>query len=145
MELTIRIMAAENAIKSIHFRCITYFGTQGAGRAEAERVRRVESVATQERAALRDSRDAGSSETGAYLEFVYVKPGSDEAQAHVKAIRAVGPEYRILASDLGQANTPLHPSIALHRLSTRTRRLAWVCDWKAIGSTGVCRTVRAYP
>jgi hypothetical protein len=46
---------------------------------------------------------------GAYLEFVYVKPGSDEAQAHVKAIRAVGPEYCILASDLGQANTPLHP------------------------------------
>jgi len=46
---------------------------------------------------------------GAYLEFVYVKPGSEEAQAHVKAIRAVGPEYCILASDLGQANTPLHP------------------------------------
>jgi hypothetical protein len=46
---------------------------------------------------------------GAYLEFVYVKPGSDEAAAHVKAIRAVGPEYCILASDLGQANNPLHP------------------------------------
>jgi hypothetical protein len=46
---------------------------------------------------------------GAYLEFVYVKPGSDQAQAHVKAIRAVGPEFCILASDLGQANTPLHP------------------------------------
>ncbi len=46
---------------------------------------------------------------GAYLEFVYVKPGSEEGKAHVNAIRAVGPEYCILASDLGQANTPLHP------------------------------------
>src|SRR5215469_3033997 len=46
---------------------------------------------------------------GAYLEFVYVKPGSDEAAAHVKAIRAVGPEHCILSSDLGQANNPLHP------------------------------------
>jgi hypothetical protein len=46
---------------------------------------------------------------GAYLEFVYVTPGSEEAKAHVKAIRAVGPEYCILASDLGQPNKPLHP------------------------------------
>jgi hypothetical protein len=46
---------------------------------------------------------------GAYLEFVYVKPGSDEAAAHVNAIRAVGPEHCILSSDLGQANNPLHP------------------------------------
>jgi hypothetical protein len=46
---------------------------------------------------------------GAYLEFVYVKPGSEAADAHVKAIRAVGPEYCILASDLGQAKNPLHP------------------------------------
>ena len=46
---------------------------------------------------------------GAYLEFVYVKPGSEEAKAHVNAIRAVGPEHCILSSDLGQANNPLHP------------------------------------
>jgi hypothetical protein len=46
---------------------------------------------------------------GAYLEFVYVKPGSDEATANAKAIRAVGPEYCILSSDLGQANNPPHP------------------------------------
>ncbi len=46
---------------------------------------------------------------GAYLEFVFVTPGSEEAKAHVKAIRAVGPEHCILASDLGQANKPLHP------------------------------------
>jgi len=46
---------------------------------------------------------------GAYLEFVYVKPGSEEARAHVNAIRAVGPEHCILSSDLGQANNPLHP------------------------------------
>lgn len=46
---------------------------------------------------------------GAYLEFVYVKPGTEEAKAHVNAIRAVGPEHCILSSDLGQANNPLHP------------------------------------
>ncbi len=46
---------------------------------------------------------------GAYLEFVYVKPGSEEAKAHVNAIRAIGPEHCILSSDLGQANNPLHP------------------------------------
>lgn len=46
---------------------------------------------------------------GAYLEFVYVKPGTDEAKAHAQAIRAVGPEHCILASDLGQARNPLHP------------------------------------
>ena len=46
---------------------------------------------------------------GAYLEFVYVKPGSNDAQAHVEAIRAVGPEHCILSSDLGQAGNPLHP------------------------------------
>ena len=46
---------------------------------------------------------------GAYLEFVYVKPGSEEAQAHLKDIRAVGPEHCIISSDLGQANNPLHP------------------------------------
>jgi len=54
---------------------------------------------------------------GAYLEFVYVKPGSEEARAHVTAIRAVGPEHCILSSDLGQANNPLHPDglLALYR------------------------------
>lgn len=46
---------------------------------------------------------------GAYLEFVYVKPGSAEALAYAKAIRAVGPEHCILSSDLGQAGNPLHP------------------------------------
>ena len=46
---------------------------------------------------------------GAYLEFVWVKPGTDAAKAHVKAIRAVGPEHCVLSSDLGQATTPLHP------------------------------------
>lgn len=46
---------------------------------------------------------------GAYLELVYVKPGSPAAAAHVQAIRAVGPEHIILSSDLGQAGNPLHP------------------------------------
>jgi hypothetical protein len=46
---------------------------------------------------------------GAYLELVWVRPGSDAAQAYVKAIREVGPEFFVLSSDLGQAATPLHP------------------------------------
>ncbi len=46
---------------------------------------------------------------GAYLELVWVRPGSDAAQAYVKAIRAVGPQYIVLSSDLGQPTTPLHP------------------------------------
>ena len=46
---------------------------------------------------------------GAYLELVWVRPGSDAAKAYVNAIRAVGPEFMVLSSDLGQATTPLHP------------------------------------
>jgi hypothetical protein len=46
---------------------------------------------------------------GAYLEFVWVKPGSDAAKEYVKAIRAVGPEFCVLSSDLGQPSNPLHP------------------------------------
>ncbi|HUI76874.1 MAG TPA: DUF6282 family protein [Bryobacteraceae bacterium] len=50
-----------------------------------------------------------AAQLGAYLEFVWVKPGSDAAKAHVKAIREVGPEHCVLSSDLGQAANPLHP------------------------------------
>jgi Family of unknown function (DUF6282) len=46
---------------------------------------------------------------GAYLELSWVRPGSEAAQAYVKAIRAVGPEFIVLSSDLGQPNNPLHP------------------------------------
>jgi len=46
---------------------------------------------------------------GAYIELVWVRPGSEAAQAYVKAIRAVGPEHIVLSSDLGQANNPIHP------------------------------------
>ena len=46
---------------------------------------------------------------GAYLELAFVRAGSDAAEAYVKAIRAVGPEFIVLSSDLGQANNPLHP------------------------------------
>src|SRR6266568_686107 len=46
---------------------------------------------------------------GAYLELTFVRAGSDAAAAYVKAIRAVGPEFIVLSSDLGQANNPLHP------------------------------------
>ena len=46
---------------------------------------------------------------GAFLELVWVRPGSEAAANYVKAIRAVGPEYIVLSSDLGQTNNPLHP------------------------------------
>jgi predicted metal-dependent TIM-barrel fold hydrolase len=46
---------------------------------------------------------------GAYLEFVWVRPGSDAAKQYAPAIRQVGPEFCVLSSDLGQAANPLHP------------------------------------
>jgi hypothetical protein len=46
---------------------------------------------------------------GAYLEFVWVRPGSDAAKQYVPAIRQVGPAFCVLSSDLGQAASPLHP------------------------------------
>jgi hypothetical protein len=50
---------------------------------------------------------------GAYLEFVYnalIGPNKAfEIGEYAAAIRAVGPEYCILSSDLGQAGNPLHP------------------------------------
>lgn len=46
---------------------------------------------------------------GAYLEFKWVKPDSDDAKAAARAIREVGPEFCVLSSDLGQPGNPLHP------------------------------------
>jgi hypothetical protein len=50
---------------------------------------------------------------GAYLEFVYnalIGPGKSlTIGEYAAALRAVGPEYCILSSDLGQAGNPLHP------------------------------------
>jgi hypothetical protein len=50
---------------------------------------------------------------GAYLEFVYNaligREKAFEIADYVKAIRAVGPRWCILSSDLGQAANPLHP------------------------------------
>ncbi|HVV45395.1 MAG TPA: hypothetical protein VHC72_09315, partial [Bryobacteraceae bacterium] len=45
---------------------------------------------------------------GAYLEFAWVRPGSQAAKDYVTAIRAVGPEHCVLSSDLGQPSNPLH-------------------------------------
>jgi len=50
-----------------------------------------------------------SAKLGAYLEFVWVRPGSDAAKQYVAAIRQVGPAFCVLSSDLGQAANPLHP------------------------------------
>jgi hypothetical protein len=54
---------------------------------------------------------------GAYLELVWVPPGTDAARAYVNAIRAIGPESIVLSSDLGQAANPLHPDglLAMYR------------------------------
>ena len=43
---------------------------------------------------------------GAFIEFVYDRQGMAE---NAKAIRAIGPAFCILSSDLGQPNNPLHP------------------------------------
>jgi hypothetical protein len=43
---------------------------------------------------------------GAYIEFVYDRMGIPQS---AKDIRAVGPQYCILSSDLGQKNNALHP------------------------------------
>lgn len=50
-----------------------------------------------------------AAELGAYLEFVWVRPGTPAAAETARAIREVGPEHCILSSDLGQAGNPLHP------------------------------------
>jgi hypothetical protein len=50
---------------------------------------------------------------GAFIEFVGGNPAGPDAQARIdrmaEAIRAIGPEFCILSSDLGQAGNPLPP------------------------------------
>jgi hypothetical protein len=46
---------------------------------------------------------------GAYLELVWVRPGSAASKAYVNAIRTIGSEFIVLSSDLGQSANPLHP------------------------------------
>jgi uncharacterized protein DUF6282 len=54
-----------------------------------------------------------ASRDGAYLEFTYStlipKNAPFTTADYVRAIKAIGPEWCILASDLGQKNNPLHP------------------------------------
>ena len=47
---------------------------------------------------------------GAYLEFVWALPGSDEFKKSVKSIRALGPEFCLISSDLGNPKYPVHPA-----------------------------------
>ncbi len=50
--------------------------------------------------------------TGAYIEFVYhglLEKAGVTLDDYVSAMRAVGSEHIIISSDLGQANSPLHP------------------------------------
>jgi microsomal dipeptidase-like Zn-dependent dipeptidase len=49
---------------------------------------------------------------GAYLEFTYlalIPPARSTIEDYAAAIRAVGPEHCVIASDLGRAGDPLHP------------------------------------
>ncbi len=53
-----------------------------------------------------------AAQQGAFLEFVYnglLGANAASPRAYADAIRAVGPEHCILASDLGQPANPLHP------------------------------------
>jgi Family of unknown function (DUF6282) len=54
-----------------------------------------------------------AAQLGAYVEFVYnalIGPGREFGFAdYARAIRAIGIDHAILASDLGQAGNPLHP------------------------------------
>jgi hypothetical protein len=56
-------------------------------------------------------REAAAS--GAYIEFVYNgllgRAPSSTIEGYARAIREVGPQFCILASDLGQPGNPLHP------------------------------------
>jgi Family of unknown function (DUF6282) len=47
-----------------------------------------------------------AAQLGAFIELVY---GRMNAAEYARAIREVGPEHFILATDLGQPNNPLHP------------------------------------
>ena len=47
-----------------------------------------------------------AAQLGAFIELVY---GRMNAAEYARAIRQVGPEHFILATDLGQPNNPLHP------------------------------------
>jgi hypothetical protein len=65
---------------------------------------------------------------GAYIEFVYnglTGAGKEfETQDYAKALRAVGPDHCILASDMGQPGNPLHPD-ALERFFDSLRQAAF--------------------
>jgi hypothetical protein len=50
-----------------------------------------------------------AAQLGAYLEFTWSAAQGAKLAEFVKAIRAAGPEWCVLSSDLGQPNNPLHP------------------------------------
>ena len=50
-----------------------------------------------------------AAQLGAYLEFVWSGAQGPGLANWIKAIRAAGPEWCVISSDLGQPNNPLHP------------------------------------
>jgi hypothetical protein len=82
---------------------------------------------------------------GAYLEFVWVKPGSAAAQDYVKAIREVGPEFCILSSDLGQVSNPLHPDGLLELYQYLVRQGFSIADIDRMAKTNPARLLGLKP
>jgi len=59
-----------------------------------------------------------AAQLGAYLEFTWSAAQGANLTNFVKAIRAAGPEWCVLSSDLGQPNNPLHPDGLLEMYRT---------------------------
>jgi len=59
-----------------------------------------------------------AAQLGAYLEFTWSAAQGANLVNFVKAIRAAGPEWCVLSSDLGQPNNPFHPDGLLEMYRT---------------------------
>lgn len=59
-----------------------------------------------------------AAQLGAYLEFTWSAAQGANLARFVKAIRAAGPEWCVLSSDLGQPNNPFHPDGLLEMYRT---------------------------
>jgi predicted dehydrogenase len=95
---------------------------------------------------------------GAYIEFVYnglIGPYKEfDFEDYAKAIRAVGPESRILASDLGQVVNPVHPEglkayfaglrqqgISESEIARMPRRTRRACSRDSFQGTGAAHSI----
>jgi hypothetical protein len=65
--------------------------------------------ATNEYPGLSIEQVKAAAQLGAYLEFVWSGAQGAGLANWIKAIRAAGPQWCVISSDLGQPNNPLHP------------------------------------